>query len=142
MPVQMPDVTVEMRDSYQGLSTSEDHGGVVEDSSYVPLWHLSYKTVLKLTMLGIIVVSSILFVFSGKPRMMQSSNETAWMEGSTISSSYCKTSCTSQCSSYFSVYGPLCCDWADGNQHSSFKISQHTQRISDCWNFTIDAFRR
>lgn len=131
-PTQMPPVTVEMGNSYQSLSTNDSHESVTEDPPFVPLWYLSYKTPLRLTMVCIIVVSSILFVFSGhrqadKPGMMNAANDAVWMEGSAISSSYCKTSCTSQCSSYFSVYGPLCCDWADGNQHASFKISRHPQ---------------
>ena len=44
----------------------------------------------------------------------ESVNDATWMAGSTVGTTYCKTSCTSQCSSYFSVYGPLCCDWAEG----------------------------
>jgi hypothetical protein len=126
LPKEMPPVGVEMElKSYHAISTVEnkdDHEVDDEPSSSI-LTTLKKSIVVKLSAAIFIVIACMLLVVSRgrsnghaiKSGEMQSVNDAAWMGGASVGTTYCKTSCTSQCSSYFSVYGPLCCDWAEGN---------------------------
>ena len=110
--------------SYHNISTvdNKDDLEVDEGSSSSIVTTLKKSTVVKLSAVIFIVIACMLLVVSRGPANghvpksgeMQSVNDAAWMGGASVGTTYCKTSCTSQCSSYFSVYGPLCCDWAEG----------------------------
>jgi hypothetical protein len=126
LPKEMPPVGVEMEfKSYHAISTvdNKDDFEVDDESSSSILTSLKKSTVVKLSAAIFIVIACMLLVVSRGPSNghalksgeMQSVNDAAWMGGASVGTTYCKTSCTSQCSSYFSVYGPLCCDWAEGN---------------------------
>ena len=129
LPSDMPTVSVEIRErvqSYQNISSSEDDASDSPNlvSSETAMSRMKFPAFMSLGAAFILVCAfALLTLARSKPRMhptgpnevaMRSVND-AWMTGSDIETTYCKTSCTSQCSSYFSVYGPLCCDWAEGN---------------------------
>ena len=131
LPNDMSSTNVEIGErnhSYQSAPSSDE--GVVENALHpgvsaeqpVPL-----TSRMKLFIMLVIAAASIILIRSRSgPRgnttgskglegvTAESVNDATWMAGSTVGTTYCKTSCTSQCSSYFSVYGPLCCDWAEG----------------------------
>lgn len=126
LPKEMPPVGVEMEfKSYHATSTVDNQDDLeVEDvSSSSVLATLKKSSVIKLSAAVFIVIACMLLGVSRAPSKghvvnpgdMKSVNDAAWMGGASVGTTYCKTSCTSQCSSYFSVYGPLCCDWAEGN---------------------------
>ena len=127
LPNEMPSVGVEMdytKASYHNISTVDDKDDFnVDDGSSTSMRTLLKKSnILKLSAAMIIIIACMLLIVSRSPSIggsgnagqMRSVNDAAWMGGATVGTTYCKTSCTSQCSSYFSVYGPLCCDWAEG----------------------------
>ena len=43
---------------------------------------------------------------------LQGSDVPLFIEGTSLTASFCKTSCKSPCSTFPSVYGELCCDWS------------------------------
>ena len=121
--------------SYQNLSTFEEEAQ--DDTNFnspEPLMsRIKSPVFMRLGAAFILVLAFMLLIVSrrdtrvnstptGSEGMSLESVNDPWMYGQTVATSYCKTSCTSQCSSYFSVYGPLCCDWAEGNRHL-FSIS-------------------
>ena len=133
LPNEMPAVAVEIGQrvhSYQNITPSEeeteDERNVTSADSLIS--RLKSPIFMRLGAAFMLVFAfTLLIVSRSEPRMlpsgpkgaaMESVNDAAWMAGSTVATTYCKTSCTSQCSSYFSVYGPLCCDWAEGDQYS------------------------
>lgn len=123
LPKKMPTVFtgLGLRDqSYQDLSSTEEHS-ISNVTVNVPS-HSSphkFRGFILTAVVGVITLSSLLLLTTNRGPTMKSVNDAVWMEGSKIGTAYCKTSCTSQCASYFSVYGPLCCDWAEGEISSS-----------------------
>lgn len=106
--------------SYQDLSSTEEHS-VSNIAMNAPSHPSSqkFRGFVLTAVVGAIILSSLLLLTTTRGPTMKSVNDAVWMEGSKIGTAYCKTSCTSQCASYFSVYGPLCCDWAEGEISSS-----------------------
>ena len=127
LPKKMPAVFAGLgiRDqSYQDLSSTEEH--ISSNTAINAPSHPSsqkFRGFILTAVIGAIILSSLLLITTTRRPTMKSVNDAVWMEGSKIGTAYCKTSCTSECSSYFSVYGPLCCDWAEGKNSSS--TSQH-----------------
>ena len=123
LPGKMPAVFagLGLRDhSYQDLSSNEVHtpSGIAVEASSHPSSQ-KFRGFIITFIVGAVILSSLLLLTTTRGPTMKSVNDSAWMEGSKLGTAYCKTSCTSQCSSYFSVYGPLCCDWAEGELSSS-----------------------
>lgn len=56
----------------------------------------------------------------------QNDGDSLFLSGDQIVTSYCKTSCSSPCSSYPSEYGELCCEWSQspsGNKICALSMS-------------------
>lgn len=132
LPNEMSSTNVEIGQrshSYQYAPSSEVGGNEAAiDTTATVKWAMSFnkstKVFVALAMLCallIVIKSGLNTVPTKQPEGItaQSINDAAWMAGSTVGTTYCKTSCTSQCSSYFSVYGPLCCDWAEGKYETA-----------------------
>lgn len=118
--------------SYQSVSGTEDAESTENEANASSTWRSPSK-IMKLSALGLLGIVCVLLLVSrksSKAEMMGSVND-GWMAGDKVEASYCKTSCTSQCSSYFSVYGPLCCDWSEGNDGTKF-CAQSVSKEGKC----------
>jgi hypothetical protein len=122
LPTELPSVQVggEQYNSYQNISTNKDDNTNDND---IPLYTpRSFKSKLRrpyiiaalgLTLAFVLLLTARKGVPVGNKDMLKSIGKD-FMGGEEIKATFCKTSCTSQCSSYSSVYGPLCCDWSEG----------------------------
>mmetsp|Transcript_7770 Transcript_7770/g.7842 ORF Transcript_7770/g.7842 Transcript_7770/m.7842 type:complete len:268 (-) Transcript_7770:214-1017(-) len=128
LPTELPSVQVgeEQYNSYQNISTNEDDNNNDNDT----ILHTPKSFISRLRRPYIIAAVGLTLAFvllltarKGVPvrnKDILKSIGKDFMGGEEIQATFCKTSCTSQCSSYSSVYGPLCCDWSEGNDGTKF----------------------
>mmetsp|Transcript_33353 Transcript_33353/g.33973 ORF Transcript_33353/g.33973 Transcript_33353/m.33973 type:complete len:268 (+) Transcript_33353:125-928(+) len=96
---------------------------------------------------GLVLLSTVMFAvsFSGKKSVpvrvspmsgeqsaILGSSSDGFLGGAHMDASYCKTSCTSPCSKFPSVYGELCCEWSHSAAGTTCALSVSETGICTC----------